>query len=237
MFPKILKVEVKFTTKQAVGVAAREVGSIRTSDPDTQGILAALFLCGDRDVDGRWLLLDGNEGIRVTGSEAIDVRKQEFLSAVHTQSHLAPLRRHAERYWPPFLQAFYDEAMAGHERLKTALESCYAAQGFAARLPRDEILEIDHLDAVRGLVDMHGESVAGNLFQDIFAYMLGHAGYRKVFLNPVGIPDVELSGLEASDGRIRLDLTPEQATRLLRQCEATGETELARQIENALKCT
>ena len=58
-FPETIRIEVKTTTSEAVPLPLRELAALDTKDSNEIGILAALFWCGDRDVDGRWLIEQG----------------------------------------------------------------------------------------------------------------------------------------------------------------------------------
>ena len=86
---------------------------------------------------------------------------------------------------------------------------------------------------MRALLERHGESDSGRLAQDLLAYVLAFAGWRKVTLNPVGVPDFVLE--EAVGGGSAQDVTltlarpdAERAAALLR---AAGEHSLAGALE------
>ena len=87
--------------------------------------------------------------------------------------------------------------MAGHEVLCVVLADCHSAGNIAERLPKERILDTDHRDAVRSIIEQHGESVAGHVFQDLFAYLVGYAGYADVLLNAVGVPMRRYPAFEA----------------------------------------
>ena len=241
-FPELIRIEVKTTTSEQVPLPARELEALATKGNAEAGILAALFWCGDRNVDGRWLIADAEQTFRKSGANAISVSKANMLRAHRSQPWLADLKEHITNNWPGFLHAFFNDAMAGHEVLCVVLADCHAAGNIAERLPKERILDTDHRDAVRSIIEQHGESVAGHVFQDLFAYLVGYAGYADVLLNAVGVPDATVSGFRArssfasSAQTIELgEFTVEEARRLLHSCEASGEAELASRIRERME--
>ena len=194
-FPAAIRIEVKTTTSEAVPLPLRELAALDTNDANEIGILAALFWCGDRNVDGRWLIADAKATFRQRAVQTIFVPKTRMERAHRGQTWLDDLKTHIADIWPPFLQAFFDDAMRGHEALCGVLKHSHENGSVAARLPTERVLDTDHRDAIQSLIDHHGESPAGHIFQDLFAYLVGHAGYATVTLNPVGVPDVTISGL------------------------------------------
>lgn len=145
--------------------------------------------------------------------------------------------------WPPFLAAFRDQALAGHGGLLRELEDLHRTSKLAEHVVGRDVLELEHRNAVRELVEHCGESDAGRLFQDMLAYVLAMAGYRSVRVNPVGVPDIELgdpdnaavgSGV-AEPGSVQVRLSREQVKRLVRLTLAAGELEVADELRSALE--
>jgi len=184
-FPELIRIEVKTTTSEQVPLPARELEALATKGNAEAGILAALFWCGDRNVDGRWLIADAEQTFRKSGANAISVSKANMVRAHRSQPWLADLKEHITNNWPGFLHAFFNDAMSGHEVLCVVLADCHAAGNIAERLPKERILDTDHRDAVRSIIEQHGESVAGHVFQDLFAYLVGYAGYADVIRDGV----------------------------------------------------
>jgi hypothetical protein len=236
--PRTIKAEVKLTTGSGVQVAGRELDALEVTDAATAGILAVLFWCGDRELDGNWVIVDASR-IRDREAESLCVTKTALLLASRNRDHLGGLRRHVEANWPAFLDAYKDEALRDHATLVDALESCHRKRLVADRLPRHGILSAEHRATVEQIVDAHGESGAGRIMQDLLAYLLAFAGYRQVTNNAVGVPDFVLSdfrdesavgGGAAPDGRFVLELTHEEARRLLDLCKSAQEDELASRL-------
>lgn len=241
-FPELIRIEVKTTTSEQVPLPARELEALATKGNAEAGILAALFWCGDRNVDGRWLIADAEQTFRKSGANAISVSKANMVRAHRSQPWLADLKEHITNNWPGFLHAFFNDAMAGHEVLCVVLADCHAAGNIAERLPKERILDTDHRDAVRSIIEQHGESVAGHVFQDLFAYLVGFAGYTNVLLNPVGVPDATVSGFsnstDSEPATVQLvGLTLHEARRLTEHCERSGDDELAQKIRRQLPDT
>jgi hypothetical protein len=238
-FPATIRIEVKTTTSEAVPLPLRELAALDTKDSNEVGILAALFWCGDRDVDGRWLIADAAATFRQRTAQTISVPKTRMERAHRGQSWLDGLKQHITDVWPPFLQAFFEDAMRGHEALCEVLKHAHENGTVAARLPTERVLDTDHRDAIQSLIDHHGESPAGHIFQDLFAYLVGHAGYSTVTLNPVGVPDVTVSGLVGQESVVPADVdlgsfSERQARTLLKYCEQSGDEELADRVRQRL---
>ena len=234
-----IRIEVKTTTGEVVSIPARERAALAVSAGNELGILAALFWCGDRNVDGRWLIADAKEIFRRNSSQSTSVSKTRMELADRGQPWLNDLKAHIAELWPSFLQAFLDDAMRGHEALRDVLEHNHENGTVSARLPTERVLDTDHRDAIKSLIEHHGESLAGHIFQDLFAYLVGHAGYATVTLNPVGVPDVTVSGLCAtrSDEAAEITLGPfsmKDARRLLRYYEESNDEALAALIRKRL---
>jgi len=238
-FPAAIRIEVKTTTSEAVPLPLRELAALDTNDANEIGILAALFWCGDRNVDGRWLIADAKATFRQRAVQTIFVPKTRMERAHRGQTWLDDLKTHIADIWPPFLQAFFDDAMRGHEALCGVLKHSHENGSVAARLPTERVLDTDHRDAIQSLIDHHGESPAGHIFQDLFAYLVGHAGYATVTLNPVGVPDVTISGLRrvGTDDARKIDLgrfSEKEARRLLQYCEELEDEAIAVRIRAQL---
>lgn len=56
--PPRIKAEVKFTTSSGVSVPERERNAVYPDVDGTVGVIAVMSLFGDRDLDGRWILVD-----------------------------------------------------------------------------------------------------------------------------------------------------------------------------------
>ena len=238
-FPELIRIEVKITTSEQVPLPARELEALATKGDNEAGIVAALFWCGDRNVDGHWLVADAEQTFRNSGANSISISKAKMVRAHRTQSWLADLKNHVAATWPSFLHAFFEEAMEGHEVLCEVLRARLSGGTVAQRFSEDRILEIDHRHSVDSIIKHHGESVAGHVFQDLFAYLVGCAGYNDVVLNPVGVPDATVSGFIGGSlavtssvelGAFSLD----EATRLIEYCEQSGDAELAARIRTML---
>ena len=227
-FPKALRIEVKFTTGTAIAIPKRERESLLSKDQDVVGVIAALFWCGKRDVDGRWFIVDAAESFRAAPSDggSLDVRDLRRLEK--GQAWLAGLRDYTEKTWPAFLRAFHDEALAGHEALCAELEDLRRSGKLQERVTKEPVLDLEHRNAVRAIVDSLGAAVSGHIFQDLLAYLLALAGYNRVQINPVGVPDVEVSEFlgHSTTDVISLTLTRNQADRLVQLSKAAGEDEL-----------
>ena len=238
-FPATIRIEVKTTTSEAVPLPLRELAALDTKDSNEVGILAALFWCGDRNVDGLWLIADAEATFRQRAAQTISVPKTRMERAHRGQPWLDGLKKHITDVWPPFLQAFFEDAMRGHEALCEVLKHAHENGTVAARLPTERVLDTDHRDAIQSLIEHHGESPAGHIFQDLFAYLVGHAGYTTVTLNAVGVPDVTVSGLRSAgvSDALEVDLgrfTVKEARQLLRYCEDSKDEVLAARIRAQL---
>jgi hypothetical protein len=230
--PRLIKAEVKFTTGTSVSLSARELNALRETGDHGVGLVAVLFWCNDRDVDGHWLVTDASN-LRVHRStQTVTVSKGDLRRANNRKEpRLCDLREHLRRCWPPFLQAFLDEAIRGRLELVEELRRCHQEQRLAERLPKYDILEADHRLGIARIVEGWGESVAGHIFQDFFAYLVAQLGYRDVTLNPVGVPDVTLTSLddllEVQPVASLASLTSDELRRLTRYCHEAGDSELA----------
>lgn len=239
LFPSTLKAEAKLTTGGGVSVAARELAALSVAEPDAAGVIAVLFVGGERELDGRWTIVDATDFHRRTG-DSVSAARSKLVATARTQRWLEPLRRHVDALWPPFLAAFGETARRGHAELVGELEALHAAGRFQERLPRDRVLGVEHAANVRELVDRHGESDAGRLAQDLLAYLVAFAGYRKVTLNAVGVPDFVLEEwitAESGDGnadRVMLSLPRSDAERVATLCREAGDERLAREVEARL---
>ncbi len=235
VLPAILKAEVKLTTGVGASVSARELGALDVQDGEGLGVVAVLFLGGDRDADGRWILVDASAW-RGRMGETVSAARSVLAATARTQPWLDGLRRHVDELWPPFLDAFRDAAELGHAAIVEALERAHAEGTTRDLLPHHRLLVTEHRAAVHALVDHHGESDAGRIAQDLLAYLIALAGYRKVTLNPVGVPDVVLEDRVSTElpGGVTLTLRREEADRMLALCRAAGEHDLARALESRL---
>jgi hypothetical protein len=228
-FPKALRVEAKFTTGTTIAVPKREREALLSKDQDVVGVIAALFWSGTREVDGRWFIVDAAESFRSGPAEGGSFGVQDLQRIAKGQAWLAGVRDHVEQMWPPFLRAFQDETLAGHEALCIHLEELKRVGRLRERVTKDPVLELEHRNAIRAIVDTHGAAVAGHIFQDLLAYLLVLAGYDRVQINPIGVPDIEVSEFRDDLGSnlVTITLTREQADVLVRLCQAAGEDKLA----------
>jgi hypothetical protein len=230
--PSTIKAEVKLTTASGVQVSSRELEALKVADPTAAGILAVLFWCGDREVDGSWLIVDASR-IRDRQADTFSATKAALQLAARAHDGLGELRRHVEGYWPAFLDAFKDEALRDHAALVEALAHCHREGLFAERLPKHAILATEHRATIKQIIDVQGESDAGRIMQDLLAYLLAFAGYREVTNNAVGVPDFVLSDLRdngSRPGTVVVELTHDEAERLLDLCRSAGDDELARAV-------
>ncbi len=236
--PSTIKAEVKLTTASAVQVSARELDALKVADPTAAGLLAVLFWCGDRELDGSWVIVDASR-IRDRQAESFSATKAALLLASRARDGLGELRRHVDGNWPAFLDAFKDEALQDHTTLIEALAHCHRKGLVAERLPKHTILAAEHRATVKQIIEMQGESDAGRIMQDLLAYLIAFAGYREVTNNAVGVPDFVLSdpissadvtGSASHERTVVVELTHGEAERLLDLCRSAGDDELERAV-------
>lgn len=232
--PETIRVEVKITTANAIVVSTREMEALTATDTRSAGLLAALFWCGDRRIDGRWMVVDARESFGPTSAQTRRMSKDELARTMAHQPWLISVKAHLDQLWKPFLRAFHEEALMGREVLLAELVRCHAEQTVDERLPGEAVIEPEHRAAVGGVIGRHGESLAGHIFQDLFAYLLAHAGYRKVMVNQVGVPDVEVSDLRRAEESRRLvqvgALEAAEVRRLAQYCRKAGDFDLAERL-------
>ena len=243
--PAVMRVEAKFTTSKGIVVPRRELDALSGNGADAVGLVAVLFWCGERDLDGRWILVDAAESFRRGDAEGASLGAACLRRLRNSQPWLGAVHGHVERSWKPFLAAFGELALAGHEVLKAELEEIHRADRFAEHLPAGDVLDLEHRARVAAIVGALGEHVAGHVFQDLLAYLLGLAGYRTVQVNPVGVPDIEVADLAARHApsgdaqpdetslfapRIHLELSRPEVERLRRLASAAGDTDLLRKL-------
>jgi hypothetical protein len=235
MLPSTIKAEVKLTTNGGIALAARELAALAVSEPDAVGLVAALFVGRDRERDGRWILVDAADYQGRRGESVCAVRGA-LAATAKTQPWLDPVRRYVEEHWPAFLQAFVDAADRSHAELVAELDEHHRSGRLRDALPRDRVLAVEHLNTLNRLVERHGESDAGRIAQDLLAYLLAMAGYRKVTLNAVGVPDFVLEDCATAGrgDRITFSLTRDEAERIAELCRAAGDDRLARTVERGI---
>jgi hypothetical protein len=231
-FPKALRVEAKFTTGTTIAVPKREREALLSKDQDVVGVIAALFWCGTREVEGRWFIVDAAESFRSGPADGGSFGVQDLQRIEKGQTWLAGVRQHVEQTWPAFLRAFREAALAGHEVLRTELDVLQKAGKLRDRLTVEPVLELEHRETVRTIIESLGPAVAGHVFQDLLAYLLALAGYDKIQINPVGVPDIEVSELRGrlESNPVTLSITRQQAVRLVKVCQAAGESELVKAL-------
>ncbi len=236
MLPSKIKAEVKLTTGTGVSLAARELEALAVTDAGAVGLVAVLFVGGDRELDGRWTIVDA-AGFFGRNGESVSSARSALVATARTQSWLDPLRRHVDALWPAFLHAFVESAEQGHAGLVAELETLHAERRLRERVPRDRVLGVEHLANVKELVRRHGESDAGRLAQDLLAYLLALVGYSKVTLNAVGVPDFVLEGCTVGDPvkHVMISLVRTDAERVVALCRAAGDERLALAVESKIR--
>lgn len=235
LLPRILRAEVKLTTSAGVVFDKRERESLVPRNASTLGIVAVLFRCADHQVDGRWLIADPNDYWGEITEAGLHISKEDLLRAERGQPSLRGMREHVGTNWKAFLQAFREPALAGLDPLKKELSRLHIDGAILLRLPTYQVLDLDHRETVSAIISAHGESVAGQIFQALFSYLLASAGYRSVTINTVGVPDVELG--EPDGERVGYILGPfsqEEVSRLHSYCEAARDQMLAKRITTIL---
>lgn len=230
--PATLKAEAKLTTGDGISVAARELAALEVPGGGI-GLVAVLLVGGGADEDGRWILVDA-AAWRGRGGESVSAARSVLAGLARGQRHLDALRRHVDDAWPRFLVAFRDAADAGHAALVKALEAAHRDGTTRDLLPVDPVLGYERRATMRDLLERHGESDTGRLAQDLLAYVLAFAGWRKVTLNAVGVPDFvleEAAGAAAPAQHVTLTLARGDAERAAALLRAAGEDSLAGALE------
>lgn len=231
--PSLIKAEAKLTTGDSVSISAREVEALKVDREDATGILAAIFVGGDRDADGQWVILDAAVWLG-RQSDSVSAARHVLVSLSRTQPWLEDLRRYVDRLWPAFLDGWKTSADRGHEELLAELARSHREGTLLSRLPTHQVLAVEHRRCIGDLVEQHGESDAGRLTQDMLAYLIASAGYASVTNNPVGVPDFVLTGLAGPVGRISVMLDNDDLRLLVKLCDQSGETDLAARLQQAL---
>lgn len=228
--PSAVRVECKFTTGSSVALPRRELEALEVHEKGAVGVIAVLFWNGTPDPNGRWLLVDAKEAVRPGGAACASFAERDLVRLDRTQRWLNGLRQHAAENWRPFLAAFVELSRSGHDALRAELRELHDSGNLRAQVDRhrDDVLEVDHRASVQAIVDELGESVAGHVFQDLLAYLLGMAGYRTVRMNAVGVPDIELTDLAGGgrDERISVSLSRDELERALALAQAADDTTL-----------
>lgn len=236
----MLRVECKFTTGRAISLPRRELEALYVQRENEAGIIAALFWHGAADPNGRWVLVDAKESIRPGRAAAVSFGFKDLVRLDRTQVWLAGIREHVAENWRPFLAAFSELSLEGHDALCAALGALHAEGKLRDQVEpyRGEVLEVDHRNSIQTIVRQLGESVAGHVFQDLFAYLLGMAGYRTVRMNAVGVPDIELEGLEpytSTDDRFIVSFSREQLERVIDLAQAAGEEPMVGMLRKSMR--
>lgn len=235
MLPAILKAEAKLTTGEGVSVAARELDALEAPGGGL-GIVAVLLVGGGAEQDGRWVLVDA-AGWSGRSGESVSAARSVLAGLERGQRHLDLLRRHVDETWPRFLVGFREAAEAGHGALVEALQAAHRDGTTRDLLPPDPVLAYERREAVRELLVQHGESDAGRLAQDLLAYVLAFAGWRKVTLNAVGVPDFvleEVAAERAAPQQVTITLRRDEAERAAARLRAAGEHALALALESRI---
>lgn len=235
MLPATLKAEAKLTTGDGVSVAARELVALEVPGGGV-GIVAVLLVGGGPDEDGRWVIVDAAAWSGRSG-ESVSAARSVLAKLARGQRHLDRLRQHVDETWPRFLVAFREPAESGHGALVEALQAAHRDGTTRDLLPVDPVLGYERREAVHALLAQHGESDAGRLAQDFLAYVLSFAGWRKVTLNAVGVPDFVLEepvAERAAGQHVTITLPREDVERAAARLRAAGEDALAVALESRI---
>src|SRR5262249_49739084 len=95
-------------------------------------------------------------------------------------------------------------------------------------------LGMEHRAAIARFVERHGEAEAGRLVHDMLGYAIASAGYSKITVNPIGVPDFVLEGTTKSLTGPLVALPKHEVLALLELCERAGEVALATQLRKRL---
>jgi hypothetical protein len=193
-------------------------------------VIAVLFWNGNRDSDGRWFIADAISAFPGCRTDQLHISQKDLLRFSRQQNHVEVLRRSVNVHWPRLLHNCFETALRGLEPLQSLLAREHRA-GPLSRVPStEEVPWVETREEIQEILKKHGESVAGRLFQEFFAYLLALEGYETVVSNQVGVPDVKASGLNRSG--INLGRwSREDAHRLLDYCCRCGDEVLADKIK------
>jgi len=227
--PPRIRAEVKFTTGTGIGVPIRELEAL-PAGPRCAAVVAGLFLCGDAEIDGRWLIADARGTFGRRAGDSVSVGKDELSRAHLSQPAHDAIRDHLDANWRSFLAANLELAVKGHDATKSGLDRLHKEGRLTEGFPEDRILDAEHAEHMKRVVESLGESQSGVIFQDLFAYSLALGGYKDVGINAVGVPDVELAGLSGSDSGFSAGEVAEIAA----ACRQSGRMELAVKVEREL---
>lgn len=236
----MLRVECKFTTGRTIKLPRRELEALYVQRENAAGIIAVLFWHGVSDPNGRWVLVDAKESVHPGSAVVVNLGFKDLVRLDRTQEWLAGIREHVAEYWRPFLAAFWELSLQGHDTLCAELGALHADGKLREQVEcyRGSVLEVDHRNSIQNIVRKLGESVAGHVFQDLFAYLLGMAGYRTVRMNAVGVPDIELEELErnnSTDDRVVVSFSYDQLERVIDLAQTAGEEPLARMLRESMR--
>ncbi len=225
--PASLRVEVKFTTGAGISVPVRELLGVESSHKGSAPLIAVLHMCGDREVDGRWIVVDVRDTGRSSNANSTSFSMRELRRLERQQKELDVLRTQFVTDWPRLLFALMEEALCGHDALMAVFERCRQRGGLRERLREEPVLDSEHAENLRRLLEKHGEQSMGRIMQDLFAFLLILAGYQGVTINPVGVPDVEA---QLPFGDEHVVFTPDELRRLADYCERAGDRNLSERI-------
>lgn len=228
--PPQIKAEVKFSTGSVISVPEREWKALQPEAEQVLGVIAVLCLAGDRDLDGQWFLVDPVEAFRGRKTGAISIATRELARIAERQTHLDPLRDALSPAWRPFLHGYRDRAIASRSMLQSELERRHRAGKLGEGMSSDHILDCDHVETVRQVLKAHGEGIAGGIFQDLFAYLLGYLGYANIISNTIGVPDVRACGLIGTEPLDLQSFNRGEIERMAELCENAGELNLAARL-------
>jgi len=226
-FPPQLKAEVKFSTGTMVSVPEREWQALQPEADAVVGVIAVMSLAGNREFDGEWIVVDAARAFPERKAGPITLQVGDLARMAERQKPLHSLRQAIGAAWRPYLHTYLGHAIASRAALQLELSGRQRGGTLGQLMCSDPILDCDHLSHLRQIVDTHGEGVAGGVFQELFAYLLGYLGYTNVISNPIGVPDIMASGLAEGIPKGVAEFTPRELVRLAELCEEGGELELA----------
>ncbi len=186
-WPALVRAEVKFSTASSVALSERELAPLEP--PDVTGIVAVLLANPDI-ARGEWFLVR-QQDIKRRDVERASITADKLRSYAQQPDSLVPMRRHVDVHWRRFLSAFLSDLQKGQDHLKALLERNHKASRIATLLPTDDVLDLEHRENLAVLSE--DPKKMGKAVQLLLAYVIAHAGYRSVSVNPTGVPDFELS--------------------------------------------
>lgn len=233
LLPAAIRVEVKFTTGDNFKVPSRELESLKTGHSVALPIIAVIFSSRDRDVDGRWFIVDARRLNCSSGVESWGCSQNQFMRLVRRARDLRDLQELIAADWPQLLATLLDKSLEGHKSLNNEFHRWREMGRCRQLLWREKVLDVEHTANFRRLHEHHGDQVTGGILQDLFAFLLLLAGYGRITVNPVGVPDVEahLVKTEKETGDLQSALTAGEIRIIADYCRRAGDENMARRIE------